>query len=236
MIKIFKKFSKLFFGISLLTAITSLTYFYYRSKSTLPQKISAYKFSRPDSRADILAGKVITLKRLNPEYFYDFYKMYDDPLVTTPLYSPDMPEEVQYSQLVEHLKYELEKEANGLVLSYMIFDNKDNKLVGALEIREPDPSSPGQFGCWINPKYWGNNRFQEAFKLISNEYFRLHPNTEKFTAHVKMWNLRGYFALKKSGFKLIKTLHFQDMPSRYFLEYYNPNLKIDKNFDVKTRE
>ncbi|MCG2755990.1 GNAT family N-acetyltransferase [Candidatus Dependentiae bacterium] len=229
MLKISKKFLKLLLSVLFIIGLSTFTYIRYQQKSRLTQPIKSFNFSRPDSRKDEIKGEIITLKRLRPEYFDDFYKMHNDPSIIQRLYEAVEPEGIQYNSFMAHLKYELKKKAKGLVLSYVIFDNKEDNLIGNLEIREPDPDDPGQFGCWINPKYWGGGRLYEAFKLISQEYFRLNPNTEKFNAHVKMSNLRGYFALKKCGFKLIKTLHFKDMSSRYFLEYYNPKIEMQQN-------
>ena len=106
----------------------------------------------------------------------------------------------------------------------MIFDNKENKLIGSAEIREKNQTDPGQMACWLNDKYWGEGRIQEALDLISKEYFRI-KDADSYNAHVEMWNLRSYYALKKCGFEIVDFYYENGQPSRYILEYYNPNKK-----------
>ncbi|KKP24799.1 MAG: hypothetical protein SZ59_C0001G0117 [candidate division TM6 bacterium GW2011_GWF2_28_16] len=220
MCKIFSKKLKIFLAILFLTGLSVTGYFYFSKNISFTQEQSSFKFSHPDARPEIIPGKIITLKRLKPEYFKDYFEMANDPLVLKPLY---WPAKLTLAWIKDYLEEEFEREKNKLTFIYMIFDNKENKLIGSAEIREPDPEDPGQFGCWINPKYWGGGRLQEAVKLLAQEYFKIYPNINKFNAHVEMWNLRSYFGLKKCGFKLVDTLHFKAEPSRYFLEYYKDN-------------
>lgn len=213
-----KKILKIVIYILLISIIGSVIYIYIPSESS-HLSIQYLQLKKPDNRPDIIKGKIVTLKLLNPKYYPAYLKMVNDPLVLKPLY---FPKSITFKWIKEYLDEDLKLQSKKLTLIYVIFDNKDNKLIGSIEIREPNPSYPGQFGCWINPTYWGGGRLQEAFKLISTEYFKLFPKKEKFNAHVEMWNLRSYFSLKKCGFKLINTLHFKNQPSRYLLEYYNP--------------
>lgn len=220
MCKILNKYLKIFLSLTIVTILGFTGYYYFSKNNNLNKNISSFEFSHPDDRPEIIQGKIITLKRLRPEYFKDYHNMANNPLVLKPLY---WPEKLTLSWIKEYLEEEIEREKDRLTFIYMIFDNKNHKLIGSVEIREPDPSDPGQFGCWINPKYWGGGRLQEAVKLLAQEYFKIYPNINKFNAHVEMWNLRSYFGLKKCGFKLVDTLNFKDEPSRYFLEYYKDN-------------
>ena len=114
----------------------------------------------------------------------------------------------------------------------MIFDNKDDKLIGSISIREKKPKEPGQFSTWLNEKYWGGGRLAEAVKLITVEYFKL-TNVDSFNAHIEMWNLRSYYALKKAGFKFIDLYYPEGQPPRYIFEFYNPDKKLKVRYPHK---
>jgi len=197
--------------------------FYIPKFFTAKKQTSTAQFSRPDARRDEIAGKVITLKRYQPEYAKAFMKMCT-PVVRKPLY-------LDFPWTLENVKKQLQKEARiekkGDTLWYLIFDNADEQLVGSVQIREYAPyrkSMPGQFTCWLNEKYWGGGRIREAIKLIAHEYFRLHKDAKHFDGHVEMDNLRSYYALKKAGFKLFKTWEDPEgfQKPRYILIYPNP--------------
>ena len=140
------------------------------------------------------------------------------PTVKKPLYSP---QNVSFEWTRNHLEKEIAKDAIGKIFLYIVFDNKDNKLIGSVEIREKNNTDPGQFTCWINENYWGGGRFQEALDLIIKAYFKI-KNVESFNAHIEMWNLRSYYAFKKYGFKLVDFYYENGKPTRYILEIYNP--------------
>lgn len=227
-----KKILKIILYISLAAGIGTATYIYFPSqKSRLSNQ--HLQVTKADNRPDEIKGDIVTLRLLNPKHYQAYFKMVDDPLVLKPLY---FPKNITFSWIKEYLDENLELQTEGLTFIYVIFDNKDDKLIGSIEIREPNPSDPGQFGCWLNPAYWGGGRLQEAFQLISKEYFKLFPKKEKFNAHVEMWNLRSYFSLKKCGFKLTDTLHFKRQPSRYLLEYYNPKKNNPKSSKISSKE
>jgi len=123
---------------------------------------------------------------------------------------------------IDQLHAEMEKERRGLMLHYCIFDTKDDILIGSLEIRDKNAYDPGQFGCWLNEKYWGGGRIQEAIKLITKTYFRLHPNETSFIAHVRLWNKRSYAALKKAGFQEVGFFYEEGRATRYIMEMLRP--------------
>ncbi|MBD3272948.1 GNAT family N-acetyltransferase [Candidatus Dependentiae bacterium] len=219
-----KKYLKLkvILGLILITAFSIISYFYlpkifpklFYKKPT----ITTYQYSKPDNRPTEIKGENITLKRLRPEYFKEYLKMINHPKVLKPLY---MPKKITFNWIKEYLNYQLKREAKGKTFLYIIFHNENDKLIGSIEIRKYKPTDNGQFAVWLNPKYWGKGIVKEAFNLIAPAYFKL-TNEDKFIAHVEMWNLRSYYALKKCGFKLVKTLHYKNKPSRYLLEYTNP--------------
>jgi RimJ/RimL family protein N-acetyltransferase len=114
----------------------------------------------------------------------------------------------------------MEKNQTGKQLMYIIFDNKNNKLIGKVEIREKDPDDPGQFGFWINENYRGGGRIQEATKLIIATYFRLHPDRNVFNVYVRLWNKPSFYALKKAGFKEVGFTYENGNPSYQIMEYH----------------
>jgi RimJ/RimL family protein N-acetyltransferase len=134
--------------------------------------------------------------------------------------SMEFPEIITLNYTIRYLKLKMEQCKEGKRLMYCIFDNKSNKLVGSIEIREKDPDDPGQFTWWINENYRGGSRAVEALKLIARTYFRLHTDRDRFIAHVRLWNKRGYNALKKGGFKEVGYFYEDGKPTRYILEYY----------------
>jgi len=167
-----------------------------------------------DRAPEEIKGSIITLKLLKEDYFLDYHTMYS-PIVRKAL---EAHETSSLGYSIELLHWEMKKIKEGKVLFYCIFDNKDNKLIGSLEIRDKNSYDPGQFGCWTNEKYWGGGRIQEAIKLITKMYFRLKSHENSFIAHVRVWNDRSYHALKKAGFKEIGFFYENDKPTRYILE------------------
>lgn len=160
-------------------------------------------------------GKVITLRALKEDYFLDFHNMFS----STVRKAMEFPETISLNYTIRMLKLELEKISQRKTLYYVIFDNKDNKLIGYIEIREKNPDDPGQFGWWINENYWGGGRAVEATKLIAKTFFRLYPDRDSFIVHVRIWNKRSYAALKKAGFKDVGYFYEDGVPTRYILEY-----------------
>lgn len=221
---------KILLSIFIVFGISTTVYIFTPKNKNKTEKTKTFKFSHPDNRPNKIKGKTVTLKRLQPAYFKKYFKKINYPKILKPLY---FPSKLTFHWIKEYLDEEFDREKNDKTFLYLIFNNKNNELIGSIEIREPNPEDPGQFGCWLTPKYWNKGKLQEAFSLLSNAYFKLKPNVKKFNAHVEMWNLRSYYALKKCGFKLIKTLHFKNHPSRYLLEYYNKNLKSGETMNKK---
>ncbi len=169
-------------------------------------------------------GKIITLKRLNPKYFYDYHKMFSD-IVREDI---EYPSEITFKFTKSALLYDMKKEHEGKMIIYFIFDNKTNKLIGSVEIKNKNIKYPGQFSIWINEKFWGGDRAQEAIKIISEIYFKS-KNETSFIAHVRLWNKRSYNALIKAGFKDIDRFYEDGEPTRYILKMYKAN-KNNHNF------
>lgn len=160
-----------------------------------------------------IKGNVVTLKQLKEENFIDFHNIFSS-IVRKNL---EFPEHITLSYTINYLKEEMQKARTGKMLWYGIFDNKENKLIGSIEIRDLNDTDPGQLGCWINEHYWGKGRFQEALDLISKAYFQLKPNEKQYIAHVRLWNKRSYYALKKYGFKETNYYYENNQPTRYIL-------------------
>lgn len=164
---------------------------------------------------DVVPGKVVTLKKLREEFFIDFHNMFSSKV--RELF--ESPKHITLDYTIRVLSYIMDLHAKGETLYYCIFDNKDNRLIGAIEVREKNDIDPGQLGCWINENYWGGGRIQEAYKLIAQTYFKVKPHEKSFDAHVRTWNIRSYKAMKKFGFIDVSTVKASDgKADRHVLE------------------
>jgi RimJ/RimL family protein N-acetyltransferase len=195
--------------IALMSATLALAYGTYYYFIVAPQE------SILTAPPEEVKGKIVTLRALKKEYFIDYHNAFSN-LVRQNL---EFPEFITLDYSIRYLQDQLSKSQKGNILLYCIFDNKDNKLIGEIEIRERNEDDPGQFGWWINEAYWGGGRAQEALKLITNIYFRLKPQEKSFIAHVRLWNKRGYYSLKKFGFIDVGYFYEGGKASRYILEY-----------------
>ncbi len=189
---------------------------------TLAAGAGTYYFIRVGTQESILTappeevkGKIITLRALKKDYFIDYHNAFS----TIVRQSLEFPEFITLDYTLHYLQDQLSKAQSGKILLYCIFDNKDNKLIGEIEIREKNDEDPGQFGWWINEAYWGGGRAREALKLIADIYFRLKPQEKSFMAHVRLWNKRGYNAIKKAGFIDVGYFYEGGKASRYIVEY-----------------
>ncbi|MFH1832489.1 MAG: GNAT family N-acetyltransferase [bacterium] len=180
----------------------------------------AQQFEKLLVTPEIVTGKKITLKKLKPEYFLDYHNM----LSNTVRKGLEWPKNITLDWTINELKAELKKEKTGTVVMYCIFDNKENKLIGFIDIRDPDPNDLGQFGVWVNENYWGSGRMQEATKLISQVYFAL-KNEDSYIAHVRLWNQRSYHALKKFGFQDTGFFYENGQKTRHVLILHKKDVK-----------
>lgn len=163
---------------------------------------------------ETIVGKVITLKKLKEAYFIDYHNMFSE----TVRKNLEFPEFITLGYTIKYLQEEQRKADAGIILQYCIFDNTDDKLIGAIEIRDKNDEDPGQFGWWINENYWGGGRAQEALKLITKAYFQLKPHEKSFIVHVRLWNERSYRALKKGGFEDVGYFYEDGKATRHILE------------------
>ncbi|MFA5307467.1 MAG: GNAT family N-acetyltransferase [Candidatus Babeliales bacterium] len=193
-------------GTTIILAASAGSYYWFVSKPC--ESI----LTRPPEE---IKGKIITLRTLKKDYFIDYHNAFS----TMVRQNLEFPEFITLDYTLKYLQDQLDKAQKGKILLYCIFDNKDNKLIGEIEIREKNDEDPGQFGWWINEAYWGGGRAQEALKLIANIYFRLKPHEKGFIAHVRLWNKRGYHAIKKAGFVDVGYFYEGGQASRYIVEY-----------------
>ncbi len=164
---------------------------------------------------EVIVGKAVTLKQLKEEYFIDYHKMFS-PEVRKNL---EFPAQITLTYTINYLRQELRRSAVGDMLMYVIFDNKDGKLIGSTEIRELNDQDPGQVGIWLNENYWGGGRAAEALALITEAYFKLHPEHDSYIAHVRLWNTRSFKLLTKFGFKDEGFFYEHGEPARHILRY-----------------
>ena len=138
-----------------------------------------------------LKGELVTLKPLRESYFPQYLKMFS-PKVRDLLHVSSKDSEVAY------LSDRLERQKRGEPFFFCIFENKTNKLIGAIEIRNSQETD-SQLYTWLNEAYWGTGMYQEALQLLSKKYFN-ETDEKKYQAKVDTSNLRSYKALKKHGF------------------------------------
>jgi len=138
-----------------------------------------------------LRGKLVTLKPLHESFFPQYLKMFS-PKVRDLLHVSSKDSEITY------LEDRLKKQKKGETFFFCIFENKTNKLIGAIEIRNPKETD-SQLYSWLNEKYWGTGIYQEALALLSKKYFT-ETDEKMYRAKVDISNLRSYKALKKHGF------------------------------------
>jgi RimJ/RimL family protein N-acetyltransferase len=180
--------------------------------------LKAYKTQEQQQKIpEEIVGNLITLRQMKEEHFYEYYQMFSDDARK----NLEFPADMSFGRVVAWLKYEMVESAEGRQLHYLIFDNKDKKLIGSTEIRVKETNKKddyGQLSAWINEHYRGGGRFQEAFRLINDTYFRLNPKETEYIAHVRLWNQRSYNALKKVGFIDIDYFYENGQKTRYLLQ------------------
>lgn len=155
---------------------------------------------------ETIVGKIVTLKKLSLDHAFDFYQAFS-PTVRKSL---EFPETISYGYIYSVIDERVEEQNKGLLISYTIWE-KDT-LIGEVKIvdkKHDDTFDYGQLAMWLNEKYWGGGRIQEALKLISREYFLDHPSEKTYNAHVREWNTRSQKSMEKFGFKRIGN-HFKD--------------------------
>jgi RimJ/RimL family protein N-acetyltransferase len=168
------------------------------SAVNIPKKNFIKKRKKP-VYPQVIPGKIVTLKVLSPTYAFDYYKMFS-PKVRKGL---GFQEKITFSYVENRIRYEVGKMKKGSRIVYSIWDNKVDKFIGTIQIREKNKEEPGQLGMWLNENFWGGGRIQEAMYLISRAYFDSRPTTDSYIAFVRPWNPRSYKSLIKFGFKKI---------------------------------
>jgi len=162
---------------------------------------------------EIVSGEIVTLKKIKEEHILDYHNMFSK-IVRKNL---EFPDTINLGWSIAYVKSQIKKDRAKKTMLYCIFDNKDDKLIGAIQIRDPNPDDPGQFGTWINEHYWGGGRFQEACKLITKTYFSV-KEADSYIAHIRLWNVRSIKALTKAGMVEIGKYFEDGKPTRSILE------------------
>jgi len=146
---------------------------------------------------ETIKGKKITLNRLCKNHFEQYHAMFSPKIKTIikSLVSHNLENTASF------LTDKLAEIVSGKISIYCILDNKQDKLIGAIELRKP--SNPnGQLGAWINENYWGGGRYQEVLDLLLKNYFRA-KHTEVFKILVGVNNTRSIKAHEKYGFTVV---------------------------------
>lgn len=142
-----------------------------------------------------ILGQNIFLKELSQDHFTDYLDMF----------SPRVQEILGVSSPFAELAYveeQFHKQEAGDTLFFCIYEQNSKMLVGSIEIRSK--AHRGQLCTWLHEDYWGTGYFQEAFRLVSQIYFKKYPHEDHFTARVDISNKRSYNALTKLGCKEVR--------------------------------
>lgn len=211
----------IFISIGLIIA-TILGYLIFSGTKKSPQLVPAapkhLTLQKPTSKIPVypeeITGNIITLKKLTAASAFDYYKMFS-PNVRKYI---EFPEKITFGYIAQYLHLQEEKIKRGLMIAYNIWDNKDNQMVGSIQIREKNVNDVGQLGMWINDAYRGGGRIQEALYLISQAYFKARPETPNYVAHVRPWNTASIKAMEKFGFKKVGDYIEDGKVTRYIFE------------------
>jgi RimJ/RimL family protein N-acetyltransferase len=144
-----------------------------------------------------ITGRLITLRLLDPMYFSEYHRMFS-PVVRTIL---QLPEQATEQETIDFLSAQMTFMDDPKRMFYCIFDNQTQKLIGAIEFRDKLAEN-GQLGAWLNEKFWGGGRYQEALALMLDYYCSWAGETI-VNAIVKALNTRSLKAHQKAGFKII---------------------------------
>ena len=147
-----------------------------------------------------LKGFLVTLKQLEKLYIPHIFAMFSSTVRQALNISSSGIDET--TTFVEN---KLKEVITGITIYYVIFDNADQCLIGAVEIRPPDYEK-GQLGAWINEAYWGGGRYQEALDLIIKTYFTWKPRAQDVGAQIHESNIRSLRAHQKYGFVITGIL------------------------------
>jgi len=207
--KIFNKKNLIYTALASTALALSLFFLFSKKSCSRPElerptaKITTRQTKRLPSQVpnfpDEINGKIVTLERISLAHAFECYKIFS-PTVRKDL---EFPEKITYGYVVKYLKKEVDLMSQGRIMSYAIWDNATNKMSGKIQIREKGIDKHGQLAMWLNEKYWGGGRIQEAMKILSKAYFKIYPNRNGYEANVRPWNKRSIRAMEKFGF--VKT-------------------------------
>lgn len=162
-----------------------------------------------------IPGSVITLRKMKNEYIDDVHLALTDDVRENLSFPAGWP----FDSTDYFIRWLTKRRERGELISYAIFDNNDQKLVGAVEIRSFWKSDPGQMGAWLHEDYRGKGRIQEALQLLIKTYFAQTDRTV-CEAEIELFNQRSLRAFKKLGF-VDRGYHYElGKPTRYIVEYY----------------
>ena len=190
-------------------------------KTSVAKKVESKKLNYRDE----IPGKIITLKKMTLDCVQDYYDMFS-PMVRQGL---EFPEKINFSYVAYYVDSLVRKQNQNKLIAYNIWDNKDNKMIGSIQVREKNNYDPGQLGMWMNEKYWGGGRIQEALLLISQEYFRVRKEANEYIAHARLWNDRSWGSLKKFGFKKIADYIEDGEITRHVYEITRSDIEAKAN-------
>jgi RimJ/RimL family protein N-acetyltransferase len=142
---------------------------------------------------DTLSGSTISLEKIQPKHRDDYFAMLSPEVQTHVLVEGNLDD--MFDDVLVDM-------SNGTEISYVIYNNADNTLIGEVALYANGPEY-GQFVWWVNEAYQGGGRAREAAQLLIKEYFLRMPNASFVSAYVNPDNKKSLYALQGCGFKLV---------------------------------
>lgn len=150
-------------------------------------------------KTGLIEGKLVTLQSLKEEFFEEYHHMFSSTVRQAIGLSPvgELQDTVVFLTAAmsdpQHLMF------------YCVFDNKTNTLIGSVVVRCQGHQN-GQLGAWLNEKFWGEGRYQDALFLVLKEYFKSETN-DSISALIEISNKRSLRAHQKMGFVVVGDDH-----------------------------
>lgn len=157
--------------------------------------------------ADILSGYTISLEKIQLKHRDDYLAMFSPEVQAHVLVEGDS--DAMFDDVLVDM-------TNGTEISYVIYNNADNRLIGEVALYVNGPKY-GQFVWWVNEAYQGGGRAREAAQLLIKEYFLRMPEASSVSAYVNPDNKKSLCALQGCGFRLVARTLFCKVAQKGFL-------------------
>jgi [ribosomal protein S5]-alanine N-acetyltransferase len=162
-----------------------------------------------------LVGNVVTLRAVRMRDTNPLLRIYSDPV--TMEYEPEavaILQEHGETAMREHVVTRIVEQARGRGISFSVFLNQTNELVGSVSIRDIEPlSGYSVAGTVIDRRFWGKAVAAEARLLVIDFAFR-ELRLKKVEFEVQRRNSRNQALHEKLGIPCVRSSWVWADPSR----------------------